>query len=91
MDRITQNSFIFTSIGSGSWTCPAGVTQVILTIGPAFVATNTQSFTVLLTVVPNTTYTITINGTSNLTNATQNSFGSFVWSGGSSLYLRWVE
>lgn len=91
MHRLTDNTFTFSSTGTSSWTCPAGVTKVTLTISSGLFGANRTGFTVLLDVVPNTTYTITINSTADGTSSTLNSFGSFVWSGGSRLQLRWVE
>ena len=73
-----------------SWTAPAGVTQVQITILPTS-GSGTKSVGNILTVVPNTTYTITINSSSYVLN-NSNTFGSlFTWTGSNAIQLNWVE
>lgn len=67
----TQQTFS----SSGSWVCPAGVTSVLILAGRSSTSgnTNTGNVPLLATVVPNTTYTVTI-GAGNTSNAS--TFGS---------------
>lgn len=77
------------SIGSSTWTCPSGITRVTISIGTSIGVPNFAVFNI--EVVPNTSYTITINATS-FTYGSQNSFGSlFTFAGGTYLNIMAVE
>lgn len=87
MNRITYN-LVGNSVGTFDWTCPAGVTTVFL---QAMQGTTKYGPIREIAVVPDTTYTITINSTSFLVN-TPNTFGSlFSWTGGGRLAIIWSE
>ncbi len=77
------------SIGSSTYTVPAGITRISVSIGTAI---GTPYFAVFnVDVVPNTTYTITINATT-FAYGSQNSFGSlFTFAGGTYLNIMGVE
>ena len=74
---------------TSSWTAPAGVTEIMLQ--PCNSSGNAISSPKIVTVTPNTTYTITINNSSfALNNA--NTFGAlFSWTGSGYIQLQWVE
>ena len=77
------------SIGSSTWTCPSGITRVSVTVGSS--ATNSRFAVFNIEVVPNTTYTITINAT-NFSYGSPNSFGSlFTFAGGTYLNIMAVN
>ena len=84
MSRLCQT----TITGSGSFICPAGVTQILITAG----GDNTAiSDTKVIFVVPNTTYTITVNSTVFALN-NSNTFGTlYTWTASNILNIRWVE
>lgn len=75
--------------GSGSWTAPAGISRIFIT--PTTSGGVTIGASNVVSVTPNTTYTITINSaTWSVNNA--NTFGSiFTWSGSNSVSIMWVE
>ena len=77
------------SIGSSTWTVPAGITRVSVSIGTSIGVPNFGVFNI--DVVPNTTYTITVNATT-FSYGSQNSFGSFfTFAGGTYLNIMAVE
>jgi len=71
-----------------AWLAPAGVSQISISI---MSGSTELSCTKLVTVVPNTTYAITINNAAYTIN-NANTFGSvFVWTGSGTIKLSWVE
>ena len=74
---------------NGTWICPAGVSEIIIT------PTNSSGTPVgvprTVQVVPNTTYNIVVNSTSYVIN-NANTFGSlYNWTGSGYIKLSWVE
>lgn len=83
-----QSRLTSTLLSSGSWVCPAGVTEVMVT--PLLAGDFTQP-TKTISTIPNTTYILTIVSGSYQTN-NPNSLGSiFKWTLGDELVLSWVE
>lgn len=93
MERIVNRNVDFTATGSGqSWTAPAGVTEILVMFGDRTNAANIFIAPMVVTVVPNTTYTFTINQTGYTAYNNSNTFGSlFTWVGANRIYLQWVE
>ena len=74
-----------------SWTAPAGVTEVVITPVYSTSTSTGQGEPRAVTVVPNTTYNVTINSSSFALNSA-NTLGSiYTWTGGGSITIRWVE
>jgi hypothetical protein len=83
-------SRIATQTSNSSWTCPAGVTEVTLMPSDSS-AVPTGLPVRVVTVTPNTTYTITINSTT-YSLGSANTFGSlYSWSASTHLTMIWVE
>ena len=81
-----QNLFI----NGATWTAPAGVTSVSITPidNTSIVAKGNGK---LLEVTPNTSYTVTINSSTNVAN-NSNTFGSlYTWTGTGAVEIKWVE
>lgn len=82
-------SKITTTITNANWTAPAGITEVL--IMPCDSSGVTAVSPQPITVVPNTTYTITINS-STYVFGNPNTFGSlYTWSGSGYLSIIFVE
>jgi len=74
-----------------SWTCPAGVTEVLIQVVSTGTGTTIYTEPIRVEVVPNTTYAITINNTGFVIN-NANTFGSlYTWTGSGFIELIWVE
>lgn len=69
-----------------NWTCPAGVTEITISPTGGYPSTPRN-----VTVVPGTTYLVTIiNGVFNLNNP--NTFGSlFSWTNAPDIKITWLE
>lgn len=86
MNRFTSTTI--TSGGSGSWVCPAGVTEIYITP----VSSGITVYTTKVAVVPNTTYVVTFNLSGAPVVNTTCSFGSiYFWWNVGEIYLTWVE
>lgn len=89
MSRLVENSVGNGSTGSFNWVCPAGVTEIL--IQPTDSNGVATSIPNPLTVVPNTTYSVTINSSSYVF-GTQNTFGAlYSWAGGGFVKIIFVE
>jgi len=88
--QLPSRSNITTKTTNTSWVCPAGVTTV--TIYGTNVSGVCDGITPkIINVVPNTTYTVTINSATFLFNSA-NTFGSlYTWSSTGYVTLSWVE
>lgn len=90
MQRQTTKTNTWSSTGAYTWTAPAGVTEVLIEVGDS---TTPQLYVgaFVISVVPNTSYVLTINSTEVLFR-TPNTLGSvFSWTGGDYLKVTWVE
>jgi len=93
MAGVNYNGFFKTrNVAPGNaWTCPAGVTEVLIQIVTTSAGTTVYSEPIRVAVVPNTSYTITVNSSSFVIN-NANTFGSlFTWTGSGFIELIWVE
>jgi len=86
---VSYNTFFSTGQVNNDFVCPAGVTQILIQpTNDLGVATSIPN---PLTVVPNTTYVVTINSTT-YAFGTQNTFGAlYSWAGGGFVKITFVE
>lgn len=83
-----------TFTANGSWTAPAGVTQVIITnnlSAGGFYAGGMSSGGMFLTVVPNTTYAITASTSTGPTQFSCSFGGLYQAKGPATLTVMWTE
>ena len=83
-------STLVTNLINSTWVAPSGVTQIVVqpcdSLGTTYSGCSSS-----LTIVPDTSYTVTIN-TSSYTFGTVNTFGSiYQWTGSGYLKITFVE